>query len=452
MARIPRCSVASLFQVLWKQALLHRSEKVPEGDMDSEHQVLRDGERHRAMNLPLLDQDSPGFKQGLISSWKNLGVLVVKLSVAGRTCSALREGMQETIDYYGARIGPDETSGLRHGGGIIWQKTPCDLRALPQWREVWTTIALLEGRVFPESPLPVVAAAQPVAASWKTDAFRGLQWHTDTDVLNDNKTSELHHLQTMLLLSPPLDGMLRSGVTTALNPATKWQVEQISKAMLGAFSVIESGKVSRAPLERPRPVRVYGNKSGSDKRPTFQEMQKLSQSEIRKSIRDELVPELRKLLPSPRPEDIEAFDQLFSKTVGNFGCLQVREPGTSHKSWMQHAKLHGWRSTVMQLLLRGEEASTLGKRSAFNDYPVKKAVQVLEYSRNVGDPTGIERWCLNAGRKRRKVCHKQNVGDAEARHARAQRKARATRAANVKKTMKTMKAMKAMKKATKAKR
>ena len=64
---------------------------------------------------------------------------------------------------------------------------------------------------------------------------------------------------------------------------------------------------------------------------------------------------------------------------------------------------------------------------------VSRAVHVITYSRNCGDPTGIIRWCENGGRKRRKASKTAPVGDAASRHERAKKKASITRGKKLKK-------------------
>ena len=133
------------------------------------------------------------------------------------------------------------------------------MRALPQWREIWTEISLLEGRLLPRCPLPLIPAAEAVLGSFEDDKFEGIGWHTDTDVLNDGVTTELHHLQCSLVLSPPLNRMLRTGISTALNAGTPWQMKQLRKSVLGRFSTVESGKIARGPHARPRAKYTYGS-------------------------------------------------------------------------------------------------------------------------------------------------------------------------------------------------
>ena len=72
------------------------------------------------------------------------------------------KGWSERSLFYEGRMGPDAGSGLRTGGGILWQKAPRDMRALPQWREIWTEISLLEGRLLPRCPLQLIPAAEAV--------------------------------------------------------------------------------------------------------------------------------------------------------------------------------------------------------------------------------------------------------------------------------------------------
>ena len=53
--------------------------------------------------------------------------------------------------------------------------------------------------------------------------------------------------------------MLRTGISTALNAGTKWQMEQLRKSVLGRFSTVESGKIARGPHARPRAKYTYGS-------------------------------------------------------------------------------------------------------------------------------------------------------------------------------------------------
>ena len=353
------------------------------------------------------------------------------------TCAAVRKGLERTFSFYEGRMGPDAGSGLRTGGGIIWQKAPRDMRALPQWREIWTEISLLEGRLLPRCPLPLIPAAEAVLGSFEDDKFEGIGWHTDTDVLNDGVTTELHHLQCSLVLSPPLNRMLRTGISTALNAGTKWQLEQLRKSVLGRFSTVESGKIARGPHARPRAKYTYGSSLRNGKTirpPTYSEMEAMSEIEIKKSIDRHVAGSLRDVIPcTPSKKANEAFEKSFMKALQDSEVLSMRGPARSHESWRKHAKKFGWRVTVVKLLLQGVAASELGARTAFNDRPVSRAVNVITYSRNCGDPTGIIRWCENGGRKRRKASKTAPVGDAASRHERAKKKASITRGKKLKK-------------------
>ena len=104
-----------------------------------------------APNLDL-DFESPVFEWALRMFWAQLPAEIVRLPLAKAEVMKLRTELEKELQECGtnagghADIGPDNSCGIRTGGGWPFSTCGCHIRSISSWQSIFRLVLEVEGR------------------------------------------------------------------------------------------------------------------------------------------------------------------------------------------------------------------------------------------------------------------------------------------------------------------
>ena len=151
---VPCLPIVCIYILLWSQGITHYSKKFPRC-------VVNNSETMQGIQpLPILDYSSLGFVYSLRASWKQLPAVIVRLPIVCTVVKAHLKQFEFDLNRDGRSIGLANGGGLRSGGG--WPVTPfaCGVRAIPEWKELYTLVAEIDGRK--QTAFDIIETFEPV--------------------------------------------------------------------------------------------------------------------------------------------------------------------------------------------------------------------------------------------------------------------------------------------------
>ena len=364
------------------------------------------------------------------------------VAVHSEKTKSLRECLSKEICQYekqGQTLPPVAMYGLRTAGGWPFQSFARQMRAIPEWKSCWETIAKIDGRHC--DALPHYATLEPVAVTHEKDSFTSLKGHRDNKLVPG--APEIFANQSLGLLCPPLLHYLRTGCFTTFLPVTNALYEDRLRSVICRYSETETGIVSRAPQVYGLPKCVFGGSYIG-----LAKAREMSCEELEEWQCNNLQKDMSALIPSkPAPQALRrtVIKNIFKlcETCGGRGggkhfvmlsnsfeqaTVHVREllekavESTcgplirTERKLKSEAAGNSAEGSKRKLLLRAIAGGVESKHiwRICRGAPVKVAQDVFSQAQRLADCSMIARWIANSGKRKRSadMVWQQPLGEA----------------------------------------
>jgi hypothetical protein len=377
---VPALSRPCVYVLVWSQGVSHYSKKIKAGKIADLSEVQA---------APILEFESPVFEWALRTSWAQLPAVIVRLPLAKQEVAKLLTEFEKELQECGtnagghADIGPDNSSGLRTGGGWPFSTFACHMRSLSSWQSIFRLVLEVDGRS--QSSYPLHSTFEPIGYSRSSDGFSGLTPHKDNAIVAG--TTDCFGLQSVAVLSPSPKGVLRLSCFSSCVPMTPWCYREVLLQLTTRFCCTEVGLTSRGPKDRPPMRRVCGGDFLG-----FAAASKKSNNDLLIYIRQNTTKAIQSRIPDA---PTEAASCKFSKELEAYVKEHVGKRITSLKQLEKVAAADGPRRALVRALLGNMASKDLWE--ALPGGPVSIAQAVWKGVHDYGDKKLLLLWISNKG-------------------------------------------------------